>query len=48
MQATSELEGLPAPTGRHQVGRVSFDWVDLGQAAATRRCWRGLRAPTPN
>jgi dienelactone hydrolase len=21
-------EGLPAPTGRHQVGRVSFDWVD--------------------
>jgi hypothetical protein len=35
MQATSELEGLPAPTGRHQVGRVSFDWVDLGQAAAT-------------
>jgi predicted dienelactone hydrolase len=32
MQATSELEGLPAPTGRHGVGRVSFDWVDQGRA----------------
>ena len=32
MQASSELEGLPAPTGRHGVGRVSFDWVDQGRA----------------
>jgi dienelactone hydrolase len=32
MQATSEHEGLPAPTGRHGVGRVSFDWVDQGRA----------------
>jgi hypothetical protein len=28
MQAPSEPEGLPAPTGRYQVGRVSFDLVD--------------------
>jgi dienelactone hydrolase len=28
MQASLEPEGLPAPTGRHEVGRVSFDWVD--------------------
>jgi hypothetical protein len=28
MQAASAPEGLPAPTGRHQVGRASFDWVD--------------------
>jgi predicted dienelactone hydrolase len=28
MQASSEPEGLPAPTGPHEVGRVSFDWVD--------------------
>jgi hypothetical protein len=28
MQATSEPEGLPVVTGRHQVGRVSFNWVD--------------------
>lgn len=27
-QARPELEGLPAPTGRHRVGRVSVDWVD--------------------
>jgi hypothetical protein len=32
MQATSKLEGLPAPTGRHGVGRVSFEWVDQGRA----------------
>ena len=32
MQATSEPEGLPAPTGRHQVGRVSLDWVDPDRA----------------
>jgi predicted dienelactone hydrolase len=32
MQPTSEPEGLPAPTGRHQVGRVSFDWVDPNRA----------------
>jgi hypothetical protein len=32
MQASSELEGLPAPTGRHGVGRVSFEWVDQGRA----------------
>jgi hypothetical protein len=31
MQASSEPEGLPAPTGRHQVGRVSFVWVDQGR-----------------
>ena len=31
MQASSELEGLPAPTGRHGVGRVSFEWVDQGR-----------------
>jgi predicted dienelactone hydrolase len=28
MPAASAPEGLPAPTGRHQVGRASFDWVD--------------------
>jgi dienelactone hydrolase len=28
MQASSEPEGLPAPMGPHEVGRVSFDWVD--------------------
>ena len=28
MQPSSEREGLPAPTGRYPVGRVSFDWVD--------------------
>jgi hypothetical protein len=31
MLPTSEPEGLPAPTGHHQVGRVSFDWVDPGR-----------------
>jgi len=28
MQASSEREGLPAPTGRYSVGRLSFDCVD--------------------
>jgi dienelactone hydrolase len=28
MEATSEPEGLPPPTGRRPVGRVSFEWVD--------------------
>jgi predicted dienelactone hydrolase len=28
MQASSVPDGLPAPTGRYQVGRRSFDWVD--------------------
>ena len=28
MQATSQPAGLPAPTGRYQVGRVSFELVD--------------------
>ena len=28
MPAASAPEGLPAPTGRHWVGRVSFEWVD--------------------
>jgi dienelactone hydrolase len=32
MHPTSKPEGLPAPTGRHQVGRVLFDWVDPGRA----------------
>src|SRR5262245_28901696 len=32
MQASSEPEGLPAPTGRHAVGRVSFDCVDETRA----------------
>jgi predicted dienelactone hydrolase len=32
MQTTSELEGLPAPTGRYGVGRASFEWVDQGRA----------------
>jgi predicted dienelactone hydrolase len=32
MQATSAPEGLPAPTGRHRVGRASFDWVDPSRA----------------
>ena len=32
MQAASEPEGLPAPTGRHQVGRVSLDLVDPDRA----------------
>jgi dienelactone hydrolase len=31
MQATSDPEGLPAPTGRHPVGRASFEWVDPGR-----------------
>jgi hypothetical protein len=31
MQA-SEPVGLPAPTGRHRVGRASFDWVDPDRA----------------
>jgi dienelactone hydrolase len=31
MQATWEPAGLPVPTGRHRVGRVSFDWVDPGR-----------------
>jgi len=32
MQASSEREGLPAPTGRYPVGRVSLDWVDSERA----------------
>jgi len=32
MQASTEPEGLPAPTGRHAVGRVSFDCVDETRA----------------
>ena len=32
MQPASAPEGLPAPTGRHQVGRASFEWVDLARA----------------
>jgi dienelactone hydrolase len=32
MQATSEPAGLPAPTGRHRVGRASFDLVDPNRA----------------
>jgi predicted dienelactone hydrolase len=32
MQATSQPEGLPAPTGRHQVGRISFELVDPDRA----------------
>jgi hypothetical protein len=28
MQAPSEPAGPPAPTGRHRVGRASFDLVD--------------------
>jgi dienelactone hydrolase len=32
MQATSGPEGLPAPTGRHPVGRASFEWVDPNRA----------------
>ena len=32
MEASSEPEGLPAPTGRYKVGRVSFDWVDPERA----------------
>jgi predicted dienelactone hydrolase len=32
MQATSEAAGLPAPTGRHRVGRASFDLVDPDRA----------------
>jgi dienelactone hydrolase len=32
MQASLEPEGLPAPTGRHPVGRVSFEWVDRARA----------------
>jgi hypothetical protein len=31
MPAASEPEGLPAPTGRHPVGRASFEWVDPGR-----------------
>ena len=32
MQAASEPAGLPAPTGRHRVGRASFDLVDPNRA----------------
>jgi dienelactone hydrolase len=32
MQPASAPESLPAPTGRHQVGRASFDWVDPNRA----------------
>jgi hypothetical protein len=32
MQASLEPEGLPAPTGRHRVGRVSFELVDPDRA----------------
>jgi predicted dienelactone hydrolase len=32
MPAASAPAGLPAPTGRHQVGRASFDWVDPNRA----------------
>jgi predicted dienelactone hydrolase len=32
MPASSEPEGLPAPTGRYGVGRVSLDWVDPSRA----------------
>jgi predicted dienelactone hydrolase len=32
MQPASAPEGLPAPTGRHQVGRASFEWVDPNRA----------------
>jgi dienelactone hydrolase len=32
MQPASAPEGLPAPTGRHQLGRASFDWVDPNRA----------------
>ena len=32
MQAPSEPAGLPAPTGRHRVGRASFDLVDPDRA----------------
>jgi dienelactone hydrolase len=31
MQAAPAPESLPAPTGRHPVGRASFDWVDPGR-----------------
>jgi predicted dienelactone hydrolase len=32
MQATSQPAGLPAPTGRHRVGRASFELVDPDRA----------------
>jgi predicted dienelactone hydrolase len=32
MPASSVRDGLPAPTGRYQVGRRSFDWVDHDRA----------------
>ena len=32
MPASTEPEGLPAPTGRDAVGRVSFDCVDGARA----------------
>jgi predicted dienelactone hydrolase len=32
MPATTDPEGLPGPTGRHQVGRIWFDWVDQDRA----------------
>ena len=31
MLAALVPEGLPAPTGRHRVGRASFEWVDPGR-----------------
>jgi hypothetical protein len=60
MQASSEPEGLPAPTGRYQVGRVSFDLVDphrteiYSSNPEDRREWsrgsgnRPRPAPTPS
>jgi hypothetical protein len=32
MQATSQPAGLPALTGRYQVGRVSFELLDPNRA----------------
>jgi hypothetical protein len=32
MTPSSTPEGLPAPSGRHRMGRASYDWVDAQRA----------------